>query len=1021
MNFEDKTKNQLIKELKRCHQKIDFLEKEAVGIEERELLLQDSEKKFKSLFEFSPDAYYLIDLRGNLIDGNRAVEKLTGYKKEECIGKNILRFNLLSSDQIPKATELLARNLKGRGAGPEEYILKTRQGETRVVEIMTRPVKIKKRMVVLGVARDITQRKMSDEKLKKAREQYRDLIEKADIAFVIDDVQGNITFYNKKFLNIFGYSEKEIKKQSSRTLIHPDDVEMVNKYHKARIQGKDAPTRYEFRGIHKQKKKIFLEVDTIPIKENDKIIGTRSYIWDITDRKKAEEALRESQAKYHAVVEKSNDGIAIVQDGLVAFVNPAVVKLTGYSPEEIIGSNFLRLVPPKYQEIVKKRYLDRMAGKKVPNIYEIGFFGKDGTEILVEINANQIEIDKKPTDLVFIRDITESKKAERALQESERNYRNLIEASNDGIYLLYENKFEIVNKKFLEMLHITKKDLNKPDFDFMDLIAPRSIPLIEDRTKKSVRGEKMDPTYEFTALSMDKKEIDIETSVSYVKYKGGIATLGIFRDISERKRAELELNRNQQFLNDVFNSIQDGLSIIDTDLNIVSVNDMMRKWYPDKKPLEGKKCYEVYQNRDMPCDFCPSLKSIESGRMERETVQGIPGAENQWLEVFSYPMKDCESGKLIGVVEFVRDITERRMAEGALRESEEKYRTITNHLDVGIFRSTPGIRGKYLEVNPAMVNIFGYKNRKEFLNIELVEIYQNPDDRTKFNDKMVKKGFVRNLELKLKKMDGTPIICQTTAIAVKDHKGKIIYFDGVVDDVTGQKWAQKRLRDSLNEKEILLQEIHHRVKNNLMVIIGLFHFYTSDLKNKKVKSLLYNIESTIHSIVLIHEMLYKSSSLELIDFKYYVMELMSYLQAMHHMDSSLLNVEIDISKVFLNLKTAIPCGMIINELISNILKHAFPPVLIDQRLKTVKPGERPGYIQVRLTENRRVKSWQISKPSEYTLVIRDNGKGLPGDFDSKKLGSLGLTLVNMMVKQLDGEMEIEDKDGTCFIIHFKDQ
>jgi two-component system cell cycle sensor histidine kinase/response regulator CckA len=144
------------------------------------------------------------------------------------------------------------------------------------------------------------------------------------------------------------------------------------------------------------------------------------------------------------------------------------------------------------------------------------------------------------------RDITQRKSLELSLKESEERYRQLIESQNDGIYLLFKRKFEIINKKFSDMFRVTLDNLNDPEFDFIQLVAPKSRPLVEDRVKKTAQGVELEPKYEFTAISRDGKEIEVEASVSYISYKNGIGVLGIVRDISERKKLEKQLLQAQK-------------------------------------------------------------------------------------------------------------------------------------------------------------------------------------------------------------------------------------------------------------------------------------------------------------------------------------------------------------------------------------------------------------------------------------------------------------------------------------------
>ena len=144
------------------------------------------------------------------------------------------------------------------------------------------------------------------------------------------------------------------------------------------------------------------------------------------------------------------------------------------------------------------------------------------------------------------------------------------------------------------------------------------------------------------------------------------------KKVRENKKAEKTLKQNEAFLDGIFNAIQDGISVLNPDLTINRVNDVMKKWYAENLPLEGNKCYACYHNKNEVCDPCPTVRCFQSGRTEYEIVPGLPGSSVEWLELFSYPVKEEDSGETAMVVEFVRDITERFRDEKILVESEKK-------------------------------------------------------------------------------------------------------------------------------------------------------------------------------------------------------------------------------------------------------------------------------------------------------------------------------------------------------------
>ena len=260
---------------------------------------------------------------------------------------------------------------------------------------------------------------------------------------------------------------------------------------------------------------------------------------------------------------------------------------------------------------------------------------------------------------------------EDVLREREKQYRALVESTEDSIYLVDKNgRYLFINKKHLSRIEQKpEKVMGKSYADFHSSGDAKEFNKnMKDvlRSGISVQQEyrsRIDSRYFLRTLSPVKKS---DGSISAVTV--------ISKDITERKRAETALKENKQFLDTIFDSIQDGISVLDPELNIVRVNQAMENWYAHMLPLEGKKCYQAYHKREKACDFCPTLRALESGRLEMNEVplvqeKGLTGT----LELYAFPMLD-DSLKPVGVVEYVRDITKRKRAEEALKKSAEKIK-----------------------------------------------------------------------------------------------------------------------------------------------------------------------------------------------------------------------------------------------------------------------------------------------------------------------------------------------------------
>ncbi len=498
-----------------------------------------------------------------------------------------------------------------------------------------------------------------------------------------------------------------------------------------------------------------------------------------------------------------------------------------------------------------------------------------------------------------------------------------------------------------------------------------------------------------------------------------------------RKIGEKKNSRYQDYY--IIDTVPIPIFEVDENLIITLANRSAHKRWPSI--VEGKTLsYEVLFSADEKPEYCIveetfNLKQPQSAEIETE--------RGEILDVKTNYIREKSSKK---VVVHVFDITKRINAEETLKESEERYRTLQSNIPVGVFRSTP--EGKIISVNPAMVKMLGYNLEEELLAIPAVDFYLFPQQRKTLLKRLRDKGSVTNFEVQLKRKDGSTFWGSFNIKGITDGQGRIIHQDGVLEDITARKRAEEALRKAhdrlevrvkertkelaesnkelqkevtqrkqaeeqmkaaLKEKEVLLKEIHHRVKNNLQAISSLLNLQSYYVKDKQALKVLKNSQERVRTMALIHEKLYQSGDLARIDFREYIRSLISYLSDSYSLQEGQVQLKMQIENVVLDIETAIPLGLIINELISNSFKHAFP-------------ANRKGELRVSMEKS---KGEEDNYDYGYTLIVEDNGVGFPDGLDFRNSKSLGLELVFILVKQLHGVIDLEKKNGTRFIIKFK--
>ena len=347
-----------------------------------------------------------------------------------------------------------------------------------------------------------------------------------------------------------------------------------------------------------------------------------------------------------------------------------------------------------------------------------------------------------------------------------------------------------------------------------------------------------------------------------------------------------------------------------------------------------------------------------------------------------------ETDKTTTATVILHDITERKRMEETLRQSEEKYYSFLNNLADGVFVLDRSWRYTFLN-NAAMQLV--KPSREELLGNTIFDVFPGIENTTFFKayESTMQTGQINNLEDTFPGPDGKKRYYQIRTAAVPE--GIIV----VARDNTDRRKAEEKLKESLSEKEVLLKEIHHRVKNNMNLVNSLLKLQSMRIKDKSIRSLFKDTRNRVRSMALVHEKLYQSEDFARINISKYLRSMIVHLFRSYDINANNIQLNIELQDTVLDITKAIPCGLIVNELVTNCLKHSFP-------------DGKSGEIQVKLDE----------KKEEHTLIVRDTGIGIPSDVDLTAPETLGLQVVSDLVDQLNGTIEINREGGTTFKIQF---
>ncbi|WP_230742709.1 PAS domain-containing sensor histidine kinase [Methanooceanicella nereidis] len=455
------------------------------------------------------------------------------------------------------------------------------------------------------------------------------------------------------------------------------------------------------------------------------------------------------------------------------------------------------------------------------------------------------------------------------------------------------------------------------------------------------------------------------------------------------------LNDTLQFMDDLIMQSPDGVCIFDVRGNIIKTNDNFIQ-IMNIKTTEELKDINLFKS-PKEFDMIPQtyIDKVKNGEAVSIPMSYLSGAENNGKDIYLYikifPANNSE-GRISGYILIADDVSDIKRWEDEKKESEEKYRRIIDTSEEGICVIDENLNTLF--VNQKLSEITGYTDTELIEGNPLDLVDGQYMDILLTNRDLNKKGIKKQFDLKCVKKDGSIFWVIVSSSPILDdnsaYKGSLY----MITDITERKKAEDEIKRALDEKDILLKEVHHRVKNNLQIISSLLNLQSAQIKDKHDLQLFKDSQNRIRSMALIHEKLYGNDTFSTLNFQDYVRSLTTFLFNSYSNNKNL-RLNFNINEINLNIDTAIPCGLIINELVSNSLKYAFP-------------DNREGEIRIdAYIEN-----------DMFNLCVSDNGIGLPVDFDPNGSETLGIQLVNALATQLNGKMEINGNNGTDFRLVF---
>ncbi|MBI5250883.1 MAG: PAS domain S-box protein, partial [Desulfomonile tiedjei] len=571
-------------------------------------------------------------------------------------------------------------------------------------------------------------RNAAEKSLRESEERYRELVEISNDIVYRTDAAGVFTFVNRVASRITGYSEEEFIGLQYKDLIPPEHREKVVEYYREQLIKKIASTYCEFPFTTKSGDTIWVGQNVQLVAKDGEIVGFQAIARDITERKKAEIALQEGEERFRTLVEESFDGIFVQEGTKILFANPRLYEMLGYEKGELEGKEHWLVYDPAYQDLTRKRAQARMRGEDVPPRYEVILQRKDGSSFDGEITARKVTLKGEVGIQVWVRDISERKRAEASLSESEERYRSLygmMRLMCDNVPDLIwakdlDEKFVFANRAICERLlgaassdePLGRTDIffaerereahsDNPNWHTFGEVCSDSDAVVMGTEKPQRFDEYGNVKGEFLYLDVYKAPLRNEQGQM-------IGTVGCGRDVTKERRMEASLRDSEARYRELFEHASDLIYTHDLEGNYTSVNDAGRKLlgYSDQecKTLNFRDIVDpdyVFLTEENLRNKV--LHGAESTGPYEIAVRSKDGTR-LWLEVTSRSIKEEE--KPIGVHGIARDITRRKALEVAVHEAQMKYQSVVDSFDGLIYICSPNFEIEF--ANRRLIDRIGY-------------------------------------------------------------------------------------------------------------------------------------------------------------------------------------------------------------------------------------------------------------------------------------------------------------------------
>lgn len=1010
-----------------------------------QLELEQKWINYKNLLDASPIGIFIHE--GICIYSNKTAANILEVKDpKKLIGKNLIEF--LVPDQRQKATDRMQRAVNGEELTDLSYQAKTVKGKIIDIELRTVPFVYNGKPCVQTTITNISAEKaLSREKLRAeiAEEanktltkeigfrqkiqhelmtqtiKYEALFNSTSLLIWTIDHKLRFTSFNQNYYNYIkstynhhleiGQSIADIKSKP-QSLIKLDV--WIKKYQDFFKNKKDNKAEFfEIKNTNTKGETQYREIYLHPIRNSEgRILEIALIGQDTTERRLSEQKILEQSAKLKAIFESGKQLIWTVDKNYIftsfnqnfsdAMYNIYKVRPTLenkiYRPQKTkSGIEYHLWWLKKYDEVFK-------TGNGIEFTTEQ--FDSNKNKVFRQIFLHPILRNGKVEEVSCIsNDVTELKYLQSESINQAAKLTSIFESSSHLIWTIDKDyKVTSFNKNFSKSFKRYNK-VEPAQNTQLHTLLPKS----SQADYKSYWYSIYKKVFHGNSLKLEKQQKEPDGTINYKEiYLNPVRNTDneiieiacLAHDITENKRFEQRIIDQSAKLKAIFESGDHLIWTVNKNLELTSYNKNYYNLIKDnliKKKAIDKKVISVLDtilDKNKSIFWVNKYKLVLKGKPHVFVHKSVVNNLDVYHEIYLYPI--FLNGNVVEVSVMAQNITERIENENKIKEQSAKLKAIFESGDQLMWTITKDMKLTSFNQNYAnsVFDLYGYypevgKSMRSNKTSNYHSIWDEKYEMA-FQGKQVE--FISERTQR----NGTKIIRQMLLYPIKDINNKVVEVSGIGFDITENKKNEEKITQSLKEKDILLKEVHHRVKNNMQVISSILNLQSSYVKDSYALNLLKECQNRIKSMAFIHESLYQTKNFESVNFSEYVTTLSKNLVHTYSINTKKIKLILTLDNLFLSLDASIPCGLIINEIISNSLKYAFP-------------DNRDGIIFVTL---------RVIK-NQVKIEVGDNGVGIPESVDIKHTQTLGLQLVDTLVEQLNGTLNLKRNKGTTFIIEFK--